>query len=115
MRLPREPFFWALFSSGGMLAALVMPALAAVLFFALPLGWLDSGHGPLLERFAHPLTRLAVFVLVALSMFHWAHRFRYTLYDGLQLYHLSALIAVLCYGGAAAATLGAAWFLVAFP
>jgi len=115
MRLPREPFFWALFSSGGMLAALVMPALAAVLFFALPLSWLDAGHGALLATFAHPLTRLAVFVLVALSMFHWAHRFRYTLYDGLQLYHLSALIAVLCYGGAAAATLGAAWFLVAFP
>ena len=115
MRLPREPFFWALFSSGGMLAALVMPALTAVLFFALPLGWLDAGHGALLARFAHPLTRLAVFVLVALSMFHWAHRFRYTLYDGLQLYHLSALIAVLCYGGAAVATLGAAWFLVTFP
>jgi fumarate reductase subunit D len=115
IRLPREPFFWALFSSGGMLAALVLPALAAVLFFALPLGWLGAGHGALLERFAHPLARLVVFGLVALSLFHWAHRFRYTLYDGLQLYHLSALIAVLCYGGATLATLGAAWFLVAFP
>lgn len=115
MRLPREPFFWALFSGGGMLAALVLPALAAVLFFALPLGWLAPDPGALLERFAHPLVRLVVFVLVALAMFHWAHRFRYTLYDGLQLYHLSALIAVLCYGGAAAATLGAAWFLAVFP
>lgn len=115
MRLPREPFFWALFSSGGMLAALALPALAAVLLFALPLGWAGADHGALLARFAHPLARLALFALVALSMFHWAHRFRYTLYDGLQLYHLSTLIAVLCYGGATAATLAAAWLLAVFP
>lgn len=122
-RRPSEPFFWALFSSGGMLAALVLPALAAVLFFALPLGpaggsagaWAAPDHGTLLTRLAHPLARLVLFGLVALSMFHWAHRFRFTLYDGLQLYHLSALIAVLCYGGATAVTLVAAWFLATFP
>jgi fumarate reductase subunit D len=112
---PREPFFWALFSSGGMLAALVLPALAAVLFLVLPLGWADADHGALLARLAHPLARLAAFGLVALAMFHWAHRFRYTLYDGLQLYHLSSLIAVLCYGGATAVALVAAWFLATFP
>lgn len=122
-RRPIEPFFWALFSSGGMLAALVLPALAAVLFFALPLGsaggpaeaWAAVDPGTLLARFAHPLSRLVLFGLVALSLFHWAHRFRFTLYDGLQLYHLSALIAVVCYGGATAATLVAAWLLLTFP
>ncbi|HEY5564380.1 MAG TPA: hypothetical protein VIL33_02240 [Rhodothermia bacterium] len=33
-------------------------------------------------------------------MFHWAHRFRFTLYDGLQLKHLESLILILTYGSA---------------
>jgi fumarate reductase subunit D len=46
----------------------------------------------------HPLTRLYRFVLISLPLFHWAHRVRYTLDDGLPLKHLTELIAVLCYG-----------------
>jgi fumarate reductase subunit D len=46
-------------------------------------------------------------VLVVLALFHWAHRFRYTLYDGLQLYHLNQLIAVLTYGVATVLSLAA--------
>ena len=46
-----------------------------------------------------------------LSFFHWAHRFRFTLYDGLQLYHLNQLIAVLTYGLATLMTAGAAYSL----
>ena len=45
-------------------------------------------------------------------MFHWAHRFRFTLYDGLQLKHLEALIVVFCYGGAAVVTVLAAIVLI---
>jgi fumarate reductase subunit D len=37
----REPFFWVLFTSGGMLAALVLPALVALLWIAQPLGWIE--------------------------------------------------------------------------
>jgi fumarate reductase subunit D len=33
-------------------------------------------------------------------LFHAAHRFRFTLYDGLQLRSLATPITVLCYGGA---------------
>ena len=112
MRLPKEPFFWALFSSGGMLAALTLPALAAYWWLAVPLGWVPA---PEIEAFAAflrwPPVRLGLGLLVLLSMFHWAHRFRYTLYDGLQLYHLSALIAVVCYGGAAVVSVVAAYLL----
>ena len=43
--------------------------------------------------------------MATLCFFHWAHRFRYALYDGLQLYHLNQLIAVLTYGIAVALTL----------
>lgn len=115
MRLPKEPFFWSLFSSGGMAAALVLPALAAIWWLAIPLGWVATpGHEETLALLAHPLARLALWALVFLSMFHWAHRFRYTLYDGLQLYHLAALITVVCYGGATVMTAVAAYLLWAF-
>ncbi len=112
MARSNEPFFWALFSSGGMLAALVLPALAAILFFALPLGWIaDPGFAALAALFARPLVRLALFGLIVLGLFHWAHRFRFTLYDGLQLSHLWGLIATVCYGGAALLSALAAWVL----
>jgi fumarate reductase subunit D len=80
---------------------------------AFPLGWLDA---PSYQAFhglvSHPVVRLYLFVLISLPLFHWAHRFRYTLYDGFQLYHLYVLIAVLCYGTAAVGTLIAAYVLL---
>ncbi len=109
MKRSNEPLFWALFSGGGMLAALVLPALAFLLWLAAPLGWVElPAPAELAEWIAHPLVRLGIFALVALSLFHWGHRFRYTLYDGLQLSHLYGLIATICYGGATALTLLAA-------
>ncbi len=59
----------------------------------------------------HPLARLYLFVLISLPLFHWAHRFRYTLYDGLQLKHLTRFIAVICYGAALAGSAAAAYTL----
>ena len=56
---------------------------------------------------SHWLTRLVLLGLLVLMLFHWAHRFRYTLYDGLQLRSLEAPIAVLCYGGALVGSLAA--------
>ncbi len=111
-----EPFFWALFSSGGMLAALFMPALVLLLWFAVPLGWVDaSSHAELSSKIEHPLIRLALFGFVTLSLFHWAHRFRFTLYDGLQLSHLYGLIATVSYGGATVLALLAAYVFWNFP
>ena len=110
-----EPFFWSLFASGGMLSALVFPALAAILWIAVPLGWIASPNYEGLVGFvANPIIRLALFGFVALAAFHWGHRFRFTLYDGLQLKHLFGLIAVICYGGATALTVLAAYVLWTF-
>ncbi len=112
----REPFFWVLFSSGGMLAALFLPALVLLLWIATPVGWVEApSYGELVEKLRTPLVRLSLFVLITLSLFHWGHRFRYTLYDGLQLEHLYGLIAIICYGGATALTIVAACVLWAFP
>src|SRR2546427_8857164 len=49
---------------------------------------------------AHPIVRIYLLLLCSLPLFHWAHRFRYTLYDGLQIKHLNEVITVFCYGGA---------------
>jgi fumarate reductase subunit D len=113
MGRPREPFFWTLFSAGGMLAALFLPAVALVLWVAAPLGWIERPDVAAL--LAPPLARGALGLAVTLALFHWAHRFRYTLYDGLQLHHLYGLIATICYGGAALGTLAAGWCLASLP
>ena len=96
-----EPLLWLLFSAGGVLAALLIPVLLFLFGLAFPLGWLaPPSHEHLLAVLRHPLTRVVLFLLCMLSLFHWAHRFRYTLYDGLQIKHLNELINLLCYGGA---------------
>ena len=100
----REPYLWALFSAGGMIAALMLPAVTLLLWVAAPLGWIQLDYHGLAGLFGHALTRVVLFGLITLSLFHAAHRFRYTLYDGLQLYHLNALIAVLTYGVATVLT-----------
>ena len=113
VRRSSEPFWWALFSAGGMLAALLLPAHIFIQWIAAPLGWVSPpSYGNLATLVRHPLVRLYLFGLISLSIFHWGHRFRYTLYDGLQLKHLNALIAVICYGGATAVTLVAAILLL---
>jgi fumarate reductase subunit D len=106
------PLLWLLFSAGGTLAALLFPIHLLLTGLAVPLGWVDAPRHDALHRLvAHPLTRLYLFVLISLPLFHWAHRFRYTLYDGLQLKHLTTLIAVLCYGAALLGTAVAAYLL----
>ena len=90
-----------LFSAGGVLAALLMPSLVFLFGLAFPLGWVSPpDHHHLLAVLRHPLTRAGLFLLCTLSLFHWAHRFRYTLYDGLQIKHLNELVNLFCYGGA---------------
>lgn len=96
-----EPLLWLLFSAGGVMAALLIPVLLLLFGLAFPLGWLSPpSHGHLLAVLGHPVTRVALFLLCFLGLFHWAHRFRYTLYDGLQIKHLNEVINPLCYGGA---------------
>src|ERR671937_49676 len=107
-----EPLLWLLFSAGGVLAALLIPVLLLLFGLAFPLGWLaPPDHAHLLAVLRHPLTRLALFLLCVLGLFHWAHRFRYTLYDGLQIKHLNEVINLLCYGGAIAGSVAAGGFL----
>ncbi len=111
-----SPFLWALFGAGGTMAALLFPAHLFLTGLAFPLGWLDApGYDALRGMVGHPLARLYLFGLISLPLFHWAHRFRYTLYDGLQLKHLFNFIAVLCYGAALIGSALAAYTLWNIP
>jgi fumarate reductase subunit D len=95
-----EPFLWLLFSAGGVAAAIVLPVLAFLFAFAIPLGWVDQ---PTHEHFQHvlatPIAFLGLLGSFVVMLVHSAHRFRYTLYDGLQI-KLRKTVAFLCYGGA---------------
>jgi fumarate reductase subunit D len=110
-----EPFLWLLFSAGGVLSAMLMPILVFLFGIAFPLGWITPpSYEHLLALVTHPLARIGLLVLCVLALFHWAHRFRYTVYDGLQIKHLDEVINGVCYGGAIAGSVAALYvFLVA--
>ena len=107
-----EPLLWMLFSAGGVLSALLMPILVLLFGLAFPLGWLDPPERDELRAlFGNPVISLVFVSLCALSLFHWAHRFRHTLYDGLQIKHLNEVIALVSYGAAVAGTVLAVYLV----
>ena len=97
-----EPIFWSLFSAGGMLAALIGPALVFITGIAVPLGFLlhrDAMSYPRMMHFAGNWAGKA-FVLAVISLFLWhaAHRIFHSLHDlGIRT---GPLANVLCYGTA---------------
>lgn len=105
-----DPFWWTLFGAGGTISAFFIPIHVILLGIAIPLGWAAApDYEALIELVRHPLARIYLFALISLSLFHWAHRFRFTLYDGLQLKHLEQYIVVLCYGSAIVGSVIAAY------
>ncbi|HYT06841.1 MAG TPA: fumarate reductase subunit FrdD [Rugosimonospora sp.] len=113
MAKSNEPIWWSLFSAGGVVAAFLVPVLILITGIAWPLGLLPGDalqFARMQALLSHPLTRVFCFVLISLPLFHWAHRFRFTLIDvGLKSIH--TLVAVLCYGAAIAGTIAAAVIL----
>jgi fumarate reductase subunit D len=110
-----EPMFWGLFSAGGFVAALVLPATVAILGVALPAGWLPEdafSYGRVAGLVEHPIVKLYLLGVVSLPLFHWAHRFRYAVHHQFGVHGLRRLVAVTCYGSAIAGTVLAAWILI---
>lgn len=73
------PLFWLLFAAGGTASAMLLPAMVFVTGVAVPAGWVTEED--LISLVRNPLTRLVLVAVVFLSLFHWAHRFRYALVD----------------------------------
>ena len=107
------PIFWSLFGAGGMLSALIGPALVFITGIAVPLGFL---LGPDTMSYARMLAfagnwagKAFLFVVVSLFMWHAVHRIFHSLHDfGIRTGVLAHLV---CYGGALAVTVIAAWAL----
>ena len=115
MAKSNEPIWWSLFFLGAGVAAMFIPALILITGIVLP--WIDDGTDPGKELVRFQALQALVsswpaqaflFVVISLSLFHWAHRFRYTLID-LGLHSGRSLVAMLCYGSAIVGTGVAAW------
>jgi len=114
MSKSNEAFWWSLFSAGGVLAALCLPAIMLATGFLLP----TQEPAYAVDRYAqmHGVAalwpvRIALFVVIFLSFFHCAHRIRHTLMD-IGLRRLEPVLKLLCYGGALAGTIAGAVVLV---
>ena len=104
-----EPFWWALFGAGGMIAALLLPITIVITSILVMASVVSTDE--LRVLFTKPVVRVYLFAIISLPLFHWAHRFRFTLVD-LGLKSLKAPIAALCYGSAIAGSVVAALLLL---
>ncbi len=103
MGASNKPVLWLPFAAGGMLAALALPALVAVVLLdslgRLPGGGLD--YARVSAWIGNPWIAIALFAFVSLVLWHAAHRLRMTLQDlGVRRPGARRVAARLCYLGA---------------
>ena len=105
-----EPFWWALFAAGGMVAAMLMPAAMLAVCILVPLGIAEApAWEDIHALFGLWFVRLFLIVFVSLPLFHWAHRFR-AAFNDLGFRAVPGPVAVTLYGSAIAGTV---WIVVA--
>lgn len=108
------PIFWGLFGAGGMLSALVGPALVFITGIAVPLGILlpqDTMSYPKMLGFAQSFIGKG-FTFAVISLFMWfaVHRTYHSLHEfGI---HAGMGAKLLCYGSALAVTIVSAVVLL---
>lgn len=110
MAKSNKPIFWSLFAAGGTLAAFLAPVLV-LLFLLTALGFTPDllGYEQLHAFGANWLGKLFLLTVIALFLWHAAHRLRVTLHDfGLRQ---DPLVAVVVYFVAAAGTALAVLYL----
>jgi fumarate reductase subunit D len=114
MKRSNEPIFWSLFGAGGMLAALIGPALVFITGIAVPFGLMlptdTLSYGHMLAFSQNWAGKCFLLVVIALFMWHAAHRIAILLHDfGV---HAVAMVKVVCYGLAFVGTVVAAYTLL---
>ncbi len=106
MASSHKPVIWGLFAAGGTIAAFVVPILILITCLAAPLGLLSDEalqYERLIDFLQHPFSKIVTFAILSLVIWHAAHRLRITAHDlGVRA---DTMVAVICYGVAAAATL----------
>lgn len=111
MKGSHEAIWWALFSAGGVVAAMVIPVLVFVTLVGPGLGFSLFVNAVSYDRFAvllgHPIVKLVLLPTVLLSLFHAFHRIRHLIID-LHIPVSKLLVASVSYSLAAAGTAAAA-------
>ncbi len=107
--------YWFAFSTGGVIAAVLIPIHVLVQGILGPLGVVrvvDRHYDTWVTVLGNPLVKLYLLVLIAVPFFHFAHRLRYLLVD-FGLHAAKGLPAqVVFYGGAVVITLVTIWVLL---
>ena len=107
MKRSNKPIFWSLFGAGGMLSALIGPALIFVTGIALPLGWVPLAYERAHAIALHPAGKVAIVAVIGLFLFHGLHRMYHSLHDfGV---HVGPARKALFHGFAFAGTVAAAY------
>ena len=85
MKRSNKPIFWSLFGAGGMLSALIGPALIFITGIAAPTGFILSREAMSYERVLRlaqsGFGKLALFLVISLFLFHGCHRMYHCLHD----------------------------------
>ena len=106
MASSNKPIIWGLFAAGGTVAAFLVPILIVISCFAVPLGLLPAdvlSYENLHDLMQHVISKLFVFAVLFLTIWHAAHRVRITAHDfGIRS---DFMVMLICYGIAAAATI----------
>ena len=104
MKRTHETFWWSLFSGGGVVAAMVMPAMIFLTGLAAPyLGESAEAfsYASMKALLAQPLVKLFILGVVVLPLFHCVHRIRHVMCDiGLGI--VKTRLALVFYAGALA-------------
>ena len=114
MKRSNEPIFWSLFGAGGMLAALIGPALVFVTGIAVPFGIIfapDTMSYANMVAFAQNwVGKIFVFAVVSLFLWHAAHRIHILMHDfGV---HAVTMVRLFTYGVAFVGTVWAGYALL---
>lgn len=114
MKRSNAPIFWALFGAGGVLSALLGPALVLVTGILVPLGMMpgETASYPRILAFAqHWIGKAALFAVITLFLWHAAHRIYHGLHDvGIRP---GPVLKLAIYGSAFAGTVATVGLLLA--
>jgi fumarate reductase subunit D len=108
---------WALFGAGGMVAALLLPVHILIQGILGPLGIVpvvDHQYETFARALSNPLVKLYIIVLVALPMWHWAHRFQFWLHH-IGVHVGRRVLPPLMYGIAVAVSAVAVYLVLTTP
>ena len=107
--------YWFAFSTGGVVAAVLIPVHVLIQGILGPLSIVpvvDRHYDTWVQVLGNPLVKLYLLVLIAVPFYHFAHRLRYLVVDFGVPAAKSVPAQVLFYGGAVAVTLVTIWVLL---